>query len=100
MLNIELYELKDMLMEAAMMGAAAAMRDREPKSDIMRQKEAEAYLIAQGYAKSKLGEMVAHGLVKFHRLSEAKNSPCVCSRIESMAAVSALKKRTITNLIH
>lgn len=96
MLNIELYELKDMLMEAAMMGAAAAMRDREPKSDIVRQKEAEAYLIAQGYAKSKLGEMVAHGLVKFHRLSEAKNSPCVCSRVELMAAVSALKKHTIT----
>lgn len=100
MLNIELYELKDMLMEAAMMGAAAAMRDREPKSDIVRQKEAEAYLIAQGYGRKKLSELVEHGLVKFHRLSEAKNSPSVCSRIELMAAVSALKKRTITNLIH
>lgn len=100
MLNIELYELKDMLMEAAMMGAAAAMRDREPKSDIMRQKEAEAYLVAQGFQRNKLGELVYHGMVKFHRLSEAKNSPAVCSRIELMAAVSALKKRTITNLIH
>ena len=100
MLNIELYELKDMLMEAAMMGAAAAMRDREPKSDIMRQREAEEYLIAQGYGRKKLGELVENGLVKFHRLSEAKNSPSVCSRIELMAAVSAVKKRTITNLIH
>ena len=91
MVNIELYELKNMLMEAAAMGAAMVQKP----NDVMRQKEAEAYMVAHGYAKSKLGEMVAHGLVKFHRLSEAKNSPSVCSRVELMAAISALNKRTI-----
>ena len=80
MVNIELYELKNLLMEAAAMGAAMVQKP----NDVMR-----------GYAKSKLGEMVAHGLVRFHRLSEAKNSPSVCSRVELMAAVSALKKHTI-----
>lgn len=95
MVNIELYELKNLLMEAAMMGAAMAARERNPKSDTMRLREAQAYMIAQGYAKSKLGELVVHGLVRFHRLSEAKNSPSVCSRVELMAAISALNKRTI-----
>ena len=91
MVNIELYELKNLLMEAAAMGAAMVQKP----NDVMRQREAEAYMVAQGYAKSKLGELVAHGLVRFHRLSEAKNSPSVCSRVELMAAVSAFNKRTI-----
>ena len=68
------------------MGAAMVQKP----NDVMRQREAEAYMVAQGYAKSKLGE-----LVRFHRLSDAKNSPSVCSRVELMAAVSALKKKTI-----
>ena len=96
MVNIELYELKNMLMEAAMMGAAMAARERNPKSDTMRLREAQAYMIAQGYGTHKLAELVASGLVKFNRLSAAKNSPSVCSRVELMAAVSALKKQTIT----
>ena len=96
MVNIELYELKNMLMEAAMMGAAIAEKERNPKSDTMRLREAQAYMIAQGYGTHKLDELIAHGLVKFHRLSAAKNSPSVCSRVELMAAVSALKKKTIT----
>lgn len=91
MVNIELYELKNLLMEAAAMGAAMVQKP----NDVMRQREAEAYMVAQGYAKNKLGELVAHGLVRFHRLSDAKNSPSVCSRVELMAAVSALKKKTI-----
>lgn len=95
MLNIELYELKSMLMEAAMIGAALAVKDREPKTDIMRHKEAEAYIVSQGFGKNKLAELTAHGLVHFRRLSEAKNSPSVCSRVELMAAISALNKRTI-----
>ena len=96
MVNIELYELKNMLMEAAAMGAAMAARERSPKSDTMRLKDAQAYLVAQGYGKGKLSELISHGLVKFHRLSGAKNSPSVCSRVELMAAVSALNKKTIT----
>ena len=96
MVNIELYELKNLLMEAAMMGAAMAARERSPKSDVMRLKDAEAYMVAQGYGKGKLKELVAHGLVKFRRMSAAKNSPSVCSRVELIAAVSALKKQTIT----
>ena len=96
MVNIEIYELKNMLMEAAMMGAAIAERERSPKSDTMRLKDAEAYMVANGYGKGKLSELIAHGLVRFHKLSEAKNSPSVCSRVELMAAVSALGKKTIT----
>ena len=43
MVNIELYELKNLLMEAAAMGAAMVQKP----NDVMRQKEAEEYMVAQ-----------------------------------------------------
>ncbi len=95
MVNIELYEFKQLLMEAAQLGAAMAVKAKEPKSDIMRRKEAEAYIIEQGFRTGKLDELIATGMVHFYPMSKAKNSPRICSRSELIAAVSALKKTSL-----
>lgn len=96
MVNIELQEFKTLLMEAAALGAAMAVKAREPKSDILHRRDAEAYLMQHGYRASKLDELHDAGLVRYDRLSKAKNSPVVVSRCELIAAVSALKKITLT----
>ena len=96
MVNIELNEFKTLLIEVAALGAAMAIKADEPKSDIMHRREAEAYLMRCGYRASKLDELHEAGLVKYDRLSKAKNSPVVVSRCELIAAVSALKKLSLT----
>lgn len=96
MVNIELNEFKNLLMEAAALGAAMAIRDSKPRSDIMRRREAEAYLLRNGFKAGKLDELNRAGLVRFDRLSDAKNSPVVVSRCELIAAVSSLKKISLT----
>ena len=95
MVNIELHEFKTLLMEAAALGAAMAVKAKEPKSDIMHKREAVAYLMQHGYRASKLDELHEAGLVRFDRLSKAKNSPVVVSRCELIAAVSAVKKLSL-----
>ena len=96
MVNMELYEFRSLLIEAATMGAAIAERYRKPRADVIRKREAEDYMVSQGFTRGKLDELEDCGMVKFHRLSGAKNSPRVCSRVELMAAVWALNKKTIT----
>lgn len=78
-IKIELFELKNLLIEAAMLGAEAAEKRRSPTSDRMKQREVHRWLKTLGHKPAILDKMVKEELVKPHRNGESKNSPLVYS---------------------
>lgn len=85
-IKIELFELKNLLIEAATLGAEAAEKRRSPTSDRMKQREVHRWLKTLGHKPAILDKMV-----KPLRNGESKNSPLVYSRMEIEAALAAYK---------
>lgn len=90
-IKIELFELKNLLIEAATLGAEAAEKRRSPTSDRMKQREVHRWLKTLGHKPAILDKMVKEELVKPLRNGESKNSPLVYSRMEIEAALTAYK---------
>lgn len=90
-IKMELFELKNLLIEAATLGAEAAEKRRAPASDRMKQREVHRWLKTLGHKPAILDKMVKEELVKPHRNGESKNSPLMYSRMEIEAALTAYK---------
>ena len=76
-IKIELFELKNLLIEAATLGAEAAEKRRSPTSDRMKQREVHRWLKTLGHKPAILDKMVKEELVY--------------SRMEIEAALTAYK---------
>lgn len=91
------FRIKNLLIEAAMLGAEAAEKRRSPTSDRMKQREVHSWLKTLGHKPAILDKMVKEELVKPHRNGESKNSPLVYSRMEIEAALTAYKSLDSVN---
>jgi len=90
-INIELYELKNICMQMAELGAAANERAHIPLSDKIKQRQVYEWFKAIGERPSLLNKMEESGLVKGKRKGAGKNSPIYYSRLEIQSALNAIK---------
>ena len=88
---IELFELKNICMEMAELGAAACERRRSPVSDEIKQREAYRWLKTMGHEPSFLHELEDKGLIHKTRKGKAKNSPLIYSKFEIQAAINSIR---------
>ena len=90
-IKIELFELKNLLIEAATLGAEAAEKRRSPTSDRISQREVYRWLKGLGYRPSLLKKLEDSLKIKGDRDGGGKNSPLMYSRLEIEAALAAYK---------
>lgn len=86
---LDIYELKNLLIEAAKLGAQQAERERNLTGDNMSEREAHRWVQAKGLRPALLDKLVDDGLVKPKRKGTSKNSPKMYSRVEVQAALAA-----------
>lgn len=89
--TFELFELKNICMKMAELGAAANEKKRSPVSDKIKQREAYRWLKTLGYEPSLLDKLEKEGLVHKKRKGASKNSPIMYSKFEIQSAINALK---------
>lgn len=89
---MELFELKNLCMEMAELGAANFIKKTAPGKDLLTQRQ--AYVL---YNESRVKRWVSIGLVVPVRDGSAKNSPKRYSRAELMAANESEKINYIIN---
>lgn len=91
MIVLEIYELKNICMDMAELGAAANQKMVEPKADRIKQREVYRWLKSIGQKPCLLEKLVSDGLVHKKRMGKAINSPVCYSKLEIQAALNALK---------
>ena len=92
MINLELYELKNLCMEMAELGAANYVRQTSPGEDLVSQRE--AYRLFQ---ETRVKRWVSKGLVSGTRCGSSNRSKILYSRAELLAAD---KSEQINSLIN
>ena len=97
MVTLDLFELKDICMQMAELGAAANEKKRSPISDEIKRREAHRWLKSLGYEPSLLGKMESNGLVHKKRKGASKNSPVMYSKFEIQSAINALRMSEFIN---
>lgn len=86
---LDIFELKNLLIDAAKLGAQQAEKERYLTGDDMSEREAHRWVQAKGLRPALLDKMVDEGLVKPRRKGKSKNSPKMYSRVELQAALAA-----------
>ena len=92
MIQLELYELKNLCMQMAELGAAQYVRQTKPGEDLISQRE--AYRLFQ---ETRVKRWVSKGMVKGSRSGGSIRSKILYSRAELMAAD---KSETLNSIIH
>lgn len=92
MIVLELYELKNICMEMAALGAANYAKSITPAKDLMSQRE--AYRV---FGEARVKRWVHDGLVSGSRMGTTLRSKIQYSRAELMAANTAEKMKPIIN---
>lgn len=99
-IKLELFELKNICMDMAELGAAASEKKRSPASDKITQREARKWIKNMGYAPGFLDSLEDAGLVKKNRNGPAKNSPWMYSKFEIQSAINSIKMNGYINKIN
>lgn len=97
MVTLDLFELKDICMQMAELGAAANEKKRSPISDEIKKREAYRWLKSLGYEPSLLDKMDNNGLIHKKRKGTSKNSPLMYSKFEIQSAINALRMNDFIN---
>ena len=97
MVTLDLFELKDICMQMAELGAAANEKKRSPISDEIKRREAHRWLKSLGYEHGLLDKMESNGLVHKKRKGASKNSPVMYSKFEIQSAINALRMSEFIN---
>ena len=97
MVTLDLFELKDICMQMAELGAAAKKKKRSPISDEIKRREAHRWLKSLGYEPGLLDKMESNGLVHKKRKGASKNSPVMYSKFEIQSAINALRMSEFIN---
>lgn len=92
MIVLELYELKNICMEMAALGAANYAKSITPAKDLMSQREA-----YREFGEARVKRWVHDGLVSGSRMGTTLRSKIQYSRAELMAANTAEKFNSIIN---
>lgn len=95
---LELFDLKNLLIDAAKLGAEAAEKRRSPDSDRMKQREVHRWLKSVGLRPSILKKWEDDNLVHSSRMGSGKNSPLVYSRLEIEAVLGAYRSFDYVNI--
>ena len=85
-MNLDLFQIKSLMIECAELGAAMTLKTLQPKSDDLTQNQAYA-MFGEGWIRT----CKAKGLIKGKRKGPAKNSPIYFSKAELMAVLNAQK---------
>lgn len=96
-ITLELFELKNICMDMAELGAAACERKRSPALDEIKQREAFRWLKSLGHEPKLLSELEQAGLVHKRRKGTAVNSPFIYSKFELQAALNSLRMGRYVN---
>ncbi len=96
-ITLELFELKNICMDMAELGAAACERKRSPALDEIKQREAFRWLKSLGYEPKLLSELEQAGLIHKKRKGTAINSPLIYSKFELQAALNTLRMGQYVN---
>jgi len=97
LIQLDFYELKRLLQEAAELGAAANDKMREPTNDLIKQREAYRWLKSLGKEPILLEKMVNGGLIKKKRMGPAINSPICYSKLEIRSVLSSEQLMSVIN---
>ena len=92
MIQLELYELKNLCMEMSELGVANYVKKMAPGKDMLSQRQAYA-----DYGETKVRNWVRVGLVVPTRLGSGKNSKKAYSKAELIAAKESEKLHSIIN---
>lgn len=82
----DLYSIKELMVSCAELGALAALKTLQPKSDDLTQRDA-----YKTYGEAWVKQCVRKDLVSKHRKGKAKNSPVYYSKLELTAVLKAEK---------
>lgn len=88
MITLSIQELKEMLMDAARLGAAEIIQEQRPAADLISQKEA-----YEQFKAARVRRWVDNGQIQSERVGTAKNSKRVYSRRELLALDAAERMR-------
>ena len=89
---LELYELKNICMEMAELGAANYVKNTAPGKDVLSQRQA-----YDCFGEARVKGWLSRGLVTAHRAGASRNSKRLYSRAELMAAKDGEKLNSIIN---
>ncbi|MBQ0081125.1 MAG: hypothetical protein KBS95_06235 [Alistipes sp.] len=92
MVYLELYELKNLCMGMAELGAANYVKNTAPVKDVLSQRE--AYMC---FGETRVKRWLNSGLVTAQRAGASRNSKRLYSRAELMAASNSEKLNLIIN---
>lgn len=94
-ITLDIFDLKNMLIDAARIGAQQAERDRDIAYDMMSERAAYKWMQNKGLRPVLLDKFVEDGLVKPKRKGTKKSSPKMYSIAEIQAAIAARNNITI-----
>lgn len=92
MITLDLYELKNLCIECAELGAANYAKRVSPAKDLISQRQA-----YKEFLESRVKRWVNDGLVRCERMGAASRSKILYSRAELLACDTAEKLKTYSN---
>lgn len=97
-IRLDLFELKNICMSMAQLGALEAIKAHSPQRDEIKRREAQRWLSLMGYEAVLLDKMEEEGLIaKPKRKGKGANSPLYYSKMEIQSAISSLKMSKYIN---
>lgn len=97
-ITLDLYELKNICMEMAQLGALEAIKTHSPQRDEIKRREAQRWLTLLGYEAILLDQLEEEGLIsKPKRKGKGANSPLYYSKMDIQSALNSLKMSKYVN---
>jgi len=94
---LDLFELKNICMEMAELGAAASEKKRAPVSDEISQREVYRWIKTMGYDPSFLDKLEELGLIHKYRKGTTKKSPIMYSKFEIQTVINSHRMGSYIN---